>query len=190
VGHRGGGHRREQGRRQGGAQAQDGDEGHSQFGNGAQQGEGDDGGGAEYPAHQHHKAQEGEPVRSAVEQEEPPDRRGHERGGEADPTYPRGAALPQPHGADPHEAGQRRRQGDGVVGVDDALAQADDQPGADERPAEEQQGGALAVRPLGPDGEDEQHGTHEEGARQQPRHHVPEAVVEEPQEPGGPPLTR
>jgi hypothetical protein len=63
--------------------AQDRHQAHSQLGDGAQQREGDDGGGTQYPADQDDKAQEGEPVRRAVEQDEAPDRRGQQCGSEA-----------------------------------------------------------------------------------------------------------
>ena len=63
-------------------------------------------------------------------------------------------------------------------------------PDADERPAPEQQRGTLTVGPAGPDGEDQECGTHEQGAGEQPRHHVAEAGVEQPGEAGGAPLAR
>ena len=60
----------------------------------------------------------------------------------ASPTRPAhaGAALPQPHGGDADQRAERRGQGHRVVGVDDALGQADDEP--DARPASRPRAGA------------------------------------------------
>ena len=120
----------------------------------------------------------------APEKDVAPHHRGAEACGQADPARQGAAALPEAHGGDPDEAAERRREGHQVVRVDDALGQADDEAGGDERSAPQQQCGALAVGAAGPDGDGEQDGAHHERAGQEPRHHVPELGVEEPGETG------
>ena len=65
-----------------------------------------------------------------------------------------------------------RRQGDQVIGVDNALSQADDQAGANERAAKQQQRGALAVGAAGANGDDQKDCAHHQRSGQQPRHRV------------------
>ena len=117
------------------------------------------------PDHGHEGPQRREPVGGAPEEDVAPDDRGGEARGQADAPDPGGPALPQAHGADADEGAERWRQRHRVVGVDDPLGQADDEADAHQRAAPEQEPGALAIGAAGPDGDDEQHGAHDEGAR-------------------------
>ena len=98
-----------------------------------QQREGQDGHDAEDAGHQHEGAQGGNQFEVRPKQHVTPPDRGGQAGGQADAADPGGTALPQAHGGDADQPTQRRRQGDRVVRVDDALAQRDGE--ADARPA-------------------------------------------------------
>ena len=174
-----GGHGREERRRQGGAEAQRGHQRDGELRDVAQQREGQDRDDTERADHRHEGAEGGEPVGGAAEEDVAPDDRRGQAGGQADAAGPAVTALPEPHGGDADERAERRGEGDGVVGVDDALGQADDEPDAHERAAPQQERGAFAIGATGPDGDDEQDGAHHQRAGQQPRHHVAELGVEE-----------
>ena len=97
---------------------------------------------------------------------------------------PGGPALPERHRAHADQGGQGRGQGDQVVRVDDPLGQADGEPGTGQGAAPEEEGGSLVVGARGPPGDEQDGGAHEEGAGQQPGHHVAEGRVEQAGEAG------
>ena len=178
------GHGREEGCGQCGAEAERGDERDGQLRDVAQQRQRQDGDDPERAHDRHEGTEGGEPVRRAPEEHVAPDHRRGQAGGQADAPDPAVAALPEAHGGDPDQCAERRGQGDRVVGVDDALGQADDESDAHQGAAPQQESGPLAVGAAGPQGDDEEDGTHHQRAGEQPRHHVAERRVEEPGEAG------
>ncbi len=134
------------------------------FGTYAQQGKGQDRHDAERAGHRHEGTQGREPVGRAPEEDVAPHHRRGQAGGQADAPDPAGPALPQAHGGDADERAERRRQGHRVVGVDDALGQADDEADAHERAAPEQESGAFAVGATRPQRDDQQNGAHHQRA--------------------------
>ena len=177
----------EQRRGQGGAESEDRYQADGHSGHPAQPRESEDGQGTEGSGHRDDEAEPGEPGRSAIQQHDAPDGGDHQGPREGRSTHPRGAPLPQRHGAHADQGAQRWRQGDRVVGVDDALRQADGQPDAGQAATPEQEGGPFVVGALGPPREKQHHGAQEEGPGEQPGHHVAELGVEETGETGGAP---
>ena len=121
------------------------------FGSVTQQREGENGHDAQRAHDGHEGTQGGEPIGGAAEEDVAPDDRRGEPRGQADAPDPGGPALPQAHGADADQCAERRRERHGVVGVDDALGQADDEADAHEGAAPEQEPGALTIGATGPD---------------------------------------
>ncbi len=97
-------------------------------------------------------AQPGQPVRRSVEQHVGPDRGEEHDHGEHDAATRSGRGTASHPPTDADQSADRRREGHGVVRVDDPLGEAEDQPGDDEPRAPQQHLRPGARRCAGPGG--------------------------------------
>ena len=110
----------------------------------------------------------GVPVGRAPQQHPRPDG-GHGHGPGQPPAGHRAPAhLPQAGGAHADQRADGRGQGDGVVGVEDALHEAEDHAGDDQPPAPEGERGPGPVGPRRPPGQPQPGGQQQQGGREQP----------------------
>ena len=140
--------------------------------------------------HEHGRAQPRHPVGAAAEQHGRPQHGGERGDGQGAGGVRAGAAAPQLDHADADERADRRGQGDRVVLVDDALAEAEGEPGDHEPAAPDERRGPGAVGAHGPDGEHQQGDQQDERGRQQPRDLAAERRVEQPGDAGRAPHRR
>ena len=148
---------------------------------------GQQGAGDEDADEQQRPAQPRVPLRRAPEQVEGPDRRGEHDAREHRARRHVVAPLPQHAAGHADERADRRREGHGVVLVDDPLAEAEHESGDEEPAAPEDERGAHAVgagaRAAPRETGDEQ----DERGRQQPRDLGAELGAEHAGEAGGTP---
>ena len=119
------------------------------------------------------------PRRTPAEKYERPCCGGEEGGTESDPGDELDPTKPQVRAPHPGQRTHRRGQYDRVVGVDDALRVAEDQPGQEKPAAEQQEGGTNMVRTWRPAGQPQHGNQANEGPGDEPRDLAAERLVEQ-----------
>ena len=141
------------------------------------------------PEDQHCGTQRRAPVRRATEQVVRPHRRRRDGDRQHHAREPAVAVLPHHRATDADERADRGNEGNCVVLVDDALAEADRHARHEQPPTPEDQCGARAVGPGPAQREHESADEEDERGGDQPRRLPAEAVVEQPRPAGRAPLT-